>query len=124
MLGAVLVDRFGYIKSIIANLVCILPIIGLITFAPNKGALLAGELLAGIPWGVFSTLAEAYASEVCPISLRGYLTTWVNMSWVIGHFVGAGILRKAASMTGNWSYRMPLAVQWCVVAHQRSVCRY
>lgn len=112
MFGAFLVDRFGYIRSIVGNLILICPIIALITFAPNKGGLLAGEVLAGIPWGVFSTLAEAYASEVCPISLRGYLTTWVNMSWVIGHFVGAGILRKAASMTGVWSFRMPLAVQW------------
>lgn len=59
-----------------------------------------------------STLAEAYASEVCPISLRGYLTTFVNLCWVIGHLVGAGILRKAAGMTGTWSYRMPFAVQW------------
>ena len=30
----------------------------------------------------------------------------------MGHLVGAGILRKAASMTGTWSYRMPFAVQW------------
>jgi len=77
LLGAVLVDRFGYKWSILGNLAFMTPLIGLITFAPNKGALLAGELLCGIPWGVFSTLAEAYASEVCPLSLRGYLTTLV-----------------------------------------------
>jgi len=59
-----------------------------------------------------STLAEAYASEVCPISLRGYLLTFVNLCWVMGHLIGAGILRKAAIMTGTWSYRMPFAVQW------------
>ena len=59
-----------------------------------------------------STLAEAYASEICPISLRGYLLTFVNLCWVIGHLVGAGILRKAAAMTGTWSYRMPFMVQW------------
>jgi SP family general alpha glucoside:H+ symporter-like MFS transporter len=75
LFGAVIVDRFGYKKSILGNLAFMTPLIGLITFAPNKGALLAGELLCGIPWGVFSTLAEAYASEVCPLSLRGYLTT-------------------------------------------------
>lgn len=75
LFGAVLVDRVGYKWSILGNLIFICPLIGLITFAPNKGALLAGELLCGIPWGVFSTLAEAYASEVCPLTLRGYLTT-------------------------------------------------
>ena len=83
LFGAVLVDRFGYKWSILGNLAFMTPLIGLITFAPNKGALLAGELLCGIPWGVFSTLAEAYASEVCPLSLRGYLTTSVYHSHVI-----------------------------------------
>jgi SP family general alpha glucoside:H+ symporter-like MFS transporter len=72
--GAFLVDRFGYKISIVGNLFVLVPIIGLVTYAPNKGALLAGEILCGVPWGVFSTLAEAYASEICPQSLRGYLT--------------------------------------------------
>lgn len=75
LFGAVIVDRFGYKKSILGNLLFMCPLIGLITFAPNKGALLAGELLCGIPWGVFSSLCVAYASETCPLSLRGYLTT-------------------------------------------------
>lgn len=73
--GAFIVDKFGYKKSILGNLALLCPLIGLITFAPNKGALLAGELLCGIPWGVFSTLAVALASEYCPLSLRGYMTT-------------------------------------------------
>jgi SP family general alpha glucoside:H+ symporter-like MFS transporter len=30
---------------------------------------------------VFQTLTTAYASEVCPIQLRGYLTAYVNMCW-------------------------------------------
>ncbi|WWC85147.1 uncharacterized protein L201_000004 [Kwoniella dendrophila CBS 6074] len=111
-LGAFLVDRFGYKYSILGNLVILAPIIALVTFAPNLGALLAGEILCGIPWGVFSTLAEAYASEICPQSLRGYLTTFVNLCWVLGHFIGAGVLRAANNITGKWSYRMPFAVQW------------
>ncbi|ORX36064.1 general substrate transporter [Kockovaella imperatae] len=111
-LAALEVDRWGYKKTILGNLAFLIPLIGLVTFAPNKGALLAGEILCGIPWGAFSTLAEAYASEVCPLSLRGYLTTFVNLCWVIGHLVGAGILRKAAAMDGIWAFRMPFAVQW------------
>ncbi|WWC61507.1 uncharacterized protein I303_104091 [Kwoniella dejecticola CBS 10117] len=111
-LGAFLVDRVGYKYSILGNLIILAPIIALVTFAPNLGALLAGEILCGIPWGVFSTLAEAYASEICPQSLRGYLTTFVNLCWVLGHFIGAGVLRAANNITGKWSYRMPFAVQW------------
>jgi SP family general alpha glucoside:H+ symporter-like MFS transporter len=111
-IGAFMVDRWGYKITILSNLVFMCPIIGLVTFAPNLGALLAGEIILGLPWGVFSTLAEAYASEVCPIALRAYLTTCVNLAWVIGHLIGAGILRKSADMTGVWAFRMPFAVQW------------
>ncbi|KAK4687230.1 MFS transporter, SP family, general alpha glucoside:H+ symporter, partial [Tremellales sp. Uapishka_1] len=89
-----------------------IPFIALVTFAPNLPALLCGELLCGVPWGVFSTLAEAYASELCPITLRAYLTTFVNLCWVTGHLIGAGILLRAEAMTGVWSFRMPFAVQW------------
>ena len=111
-IGAYLVDHLGYKGTILGSLAFITPIIAMTTFAPNKGVLMAGEVLCGLPWGIFSTLSEAYASEVCPISLRGYLTTFVNLCWVIGHLIGAGILRKASTMTGTWSYRMPFAVQW------------
>lgn len=111
-IGAFLVDRFGYKLTILGSLAFICPVIAMTTFAPNLSVLLVGELLCGLPWGIFSTLAEAYASEVCPISLRGYLTTFVNLCWVMGHLIGAGILRKASTMTGTWSYRMPFAVQW------------
>ena len=51
--GAYIVDTFGYRKSIIMTLVFLSGAIGLVAFSPNKGALLAGELLCGIPWGVF-----------------------------------------------------------------------
>ena len=111
-IGATMVDRWGYKRTILANLIFILPLIALVTFAPNRGALLAGEILCGLPWGVFSTLAAAYASEVCPIGLRGYLTTFVNLCWVIGHLIGAGILRGTATMAGVWAFRIPFAVQW------------
>ena len=32
-------------------------------FSQNLPTLLAGEILCGIPWGVFQTLTTAYASE-------------------------------------------------------------
>lgn len=48
-------------------------------FAPNKIVLLIGEILCGLPWGVFASSAPAYASEVLPLSLRVYLTSYTNM---------------------------------------------
>ncbi|ORX40328.1 general substrate transporter [Kockovaella imperatae] len=110
--GSFLIDRFGYRKSLLLNLFLMIPFIGIVTFAPSKVVLLVGEFLCGIPWGVFSTLAEAYSSEVCPLTLRGYLTTYVNLCWVIGQFISAGVLVGIQGMTGRWSYRLPFAIQW------------
>lgn len=73
--GAYCVERYGYRKTLMLNMALMMPFIGIVTFAPNKAVLLVGELLSGVPWGVFSTLAEAYSSEVAPLTLRAYLTT-------------------------------------------------
>jgi SP family general alpha glucoside:H+ symporter-like MFS transporter len=35
---------------------------------------LVGQILCGIPWGVYQTVTTVYASEVLPVNLRGYLT--------------------------------------------------
>ena len=43
--------------------------------AQNVETLQVAEILCGIPWGVFQTLTITYASEVCPVALRGYLTS-------------------------------------------------
>ena len=51
--------------------------------------LLVGEILCGLPWGVFQTITTAYAAEVTPVVLRPYLCTYVNLCWVFGQLVGA-----------------------------------
>jgi SP family general alpha glucoside:H+ symporter-like MFS transporter len=63
-------------------LACLISMIGLIfipVFATSGSLiqLLFYYLIAGIPWGIWQTLTITYASEVCPIALRGYLTTYV-----------------------------------------------
>lgn len=80
--------------------------------ANNVQVLLGGEILCGLSWGVFATLAPAYASEVCPTNLRGYLTTYVNLSWAIGQLISAGVLTACLDIKGEWGYRVPFAVQW------------
>lgn len=47
--------------------------------ADTKVILLLEEMLCGLPWGVFATTAPAYASEVLPLSLRVYMTSYTNM---------------------------------------------
>ena len=70
-------------------------------FAQDLTTLLIGEIMQGIPWGVFQTMTTAYASEVAPVALRAYLTTYVNLCWVMGQFISAGVLRSFLNNNGN-----------------------
>lgn len=64
------------------------------------------------PRGVFQTLAPTYAAEVCPTHLRAYLTTYVNLCWVIGQLLASGVLRGMLPYHNQWGYRIPFALQW------------
>lgn len=79
LINGIASDRFGYRKTMIASLMVMIAFIFVLFFAPNIQILVLGEVLCGIPWGVFQTLSTAYASEVSPVILRPYLTTFVNM---------------------------------------------
>ncbi|KAB8216207.1 general substrate transporter [Aspergillus novoparasiticus] len=105
-------DRFGYRLTIFGALCLVTGFIFILFFAQNIEMLLAGEILCGIPWGAFQTITVAYASEVCPVTLRGYLTTYVNLCWVIGQFIVSGVLRGVLDRADQWAYRIPFAVQW------------
>lgn len=107
-----LTHKFGYRKVLLASLASIIAFVFLTFFAPNLPVLLVGELLCGIPWGVFATMAPAYASEVCPMALRGYLTVYVNLCWAFGQLISAGVQSGLSSNTTQWAYRIPFAIQW------------
>jgi SP family general alpha glucoside:H+ symporter-like MFS transporter len=78
--------------------------------------------------GAFQTLTTAYASEVCPVALRAYLCTYVNLCWVMGQFIASGVVRALLSRNDQWAYRsatwslcmcsanvilrIPFAIQW------------
>lgn len=111
-LTGIIQDKFGYRKTILGALVLVTCFIFVVFFAHNVQMLLAGEILCGIPWGVFQTLTTAYASEVCPVALRAYLTTYVNLCWVIGGFIASGVLRGLLELHSSWAYRIPFAIQW------------
>ena len=91
---------------------CLSGFLFIVFFAPNKGVLLAGELLCGFPWGIFATTAPAYASEVLPLQLRVYFTSYTNMCFIIGQLLSGGLMKGLVSRTDQWGYRIPFAVQW------------
>ncbi|KAK8853174.1 hypothetical protein IAR55_003875 [Kwoniella newhampshirensis] len=105
-------ERFGYRRVLIVCLVWLMAVITIFFCAPNIQTLLAAEILAGIPWGVFQSIAISYASEVCPIALRGYLTCYANFCWGWGQLVGIGVIRAMFSRSDQWAYRIPYGVQW------------
>lgn len=81
-------------------------------FAPNVEVLFGSVFIRGLPMGIFAIMGPTYACEVCPVILRSYLTGWVNICWVLGHIVGAALLRGLVDWHSEWSYRIPMAVQW------------
>jgi MFS transporter, SP family, general alpha glucoside:H+ symporter len=81
-------------------------------FAFNIGLLMASKVLCGLSWGVFQTLSTTYAAEIMPVALRAYLTSNVNLCWLIGQIVGTGVLRGLINLQSEWSYRIPFALQW------------
>jgi SP family general alpha glucoside:H+ symporter-like MFS transporter len=84
----------------------------IVFFANSTAVLLVGQILCGLSWGVFATVGPAYASEVCPTKLRGYLTVYVNMCWAIGQMIASGVLYGLLKRSDQWSYRIPFALQW------------
>lgn len=107
-----LTERFGYRRMPVASLVAVTGFIFITFFAHNLPMLLAGSILCGLPWGVFATMAPAYASEICPMALRGYLANHVCLCWALGQLLAAGVLFSFSDNATQWAYRLPFAIQW------------
>lgn len=65
-------EAIGYRYTVMGCLLLIIAFTAIFFTAQTVVHLLIAEILCGIPWGVFQTLTITYASEVCPVALRGY----------------------------------------------------
>lgn len=81
-------------------------------FARSLPVLLAGELLGGLVLGTYATIAPTYASEVCPTALRGVLTAYINLCFVMGQLIANGVIAGTSQLSNHWAYSAPFAVQW------------
>ncbi|CAD0096701.1 unnamed protein product, partial [Aureobasidium vineae] len=102
-----IVERIGYKKTMIGSLTLLTGFIFIVFFAQSLPMLLVGEILMA-----FQTLTTTYAAEVCLVSLRAYLTTYVNLCWVIGQFLSSAVLKGVANKTGPIGYKLPYGLQW------------
>ena len=107
-----LTQRFGYRRTVIAAMVFMIGSVAIQFFAVSAGMLLAGNLLCGLPWGLFSVLSPAYASEIAPTVLRGYLANFVCFCWAVGMLISSGVQTGFAGREDQWAYRIPFAIQW------------
>lgn len=102
-------------------------------FSRDLGALCAGEFLAGLGYGklcgrrdyvsrstvnallgFYVVIAPVYASEVCPLALRGMLTASVNLAFVIGQFIAQGCAAGVETESSIWAYKIPFG-EWPLI---------
>lgn len=81
-------------------------------FARSIEVLLVGELIGGLILGMYTTIAPTYASEVCPIALRGHLTAYINLCFVTGQLLANGVIAGSSQLHNHWAYSTPFAIQW------------
>jgi hypothetical protein len=51
-------------------------------------------------------MTVSYAAEVMPVRLRQYLTTYVNLCWVIGQIISSGVNRALVGNDTEWAYKV------------------
>ncbi|KAH8890415.1 general alpha-glucoside permease [Thozetella sp. PMI_491] len=108
----VIAERVGYRMTLIAALALVACFIFIVFFAQSLPQLLVGEILLGIPWGAFQTLTTTFAAEVCPVNLRAYLTSYVNLCWVFGQLIASGVMRAMVDRDDEIGFRIPFGLQW------------
>jgi MFS transporter, SP family, general alpha glucoside:H+ symporter len=112
LLNGWLQSRFGSRRVYMGAMVLMGATIFALFFSVNVQMLFAANIICGIPWGIFQTLTTAYAAEICPAAMRGYLTAWVSMCWGAGSFLAAGVLRGSLDIPGDMGWKVPYALQW------------
>ncbi|KAJ9608209.1 hypothetical protein H2200_007197 [Cladophialophora chaetospira] len=112
ILNGHLVDHFGQKRVLIGALCTLSCLIFMTFFAPNIQVLAFGQFLCGFPWGIFATVAPSYSSEVLPLVLRSYLSSFTNMAFIIGQIICAIVIRVFLERDDEWGFRIPFGFQW------------
>lgn len=112
MANGFLVPRYGYRPVFLGGLILMIAFVFISFFGMSVELQAAGQILCGIPWGIFATIGPAYASECCPLPLRAYLTAYTNMCFATGQLIGAGVLQSFIERLDDWAWRIPFGIQW------------
>ncbi|KAF5975609.1 alpha-glucoside transport [Fusarium coicis] len=91
ILNGFIIQRFGYRPAFLLGVVLMAAFVMVSFFGMSVELQAVGQILCGLPWGIFATIGPAYASELCPLPLRVYLTAYTNMCFATGQLIGAGL---------------------------------
>ncbi|KAI1851754.1 hypothetical protein JX266_003216 [Neoarthrinium moseri] len=116
LISAYPMDKFGRKYTFAACVVLTASLVFIQFFARSLEVLLVGELLGGLVLGCYVVIAPAYASEVCPLALRGHLTSFTNLCFVMGQLLANGVTAGTSKLQDHWAYSIPFALQWFWVA--------
>lgn len=105
-------DRLGLRRVIALSSALSIGFVFVEFFAKHPAQLVAGILLNGCVISFFTVCATAYVGEVCPVVLRGFAASAINMLLVAGQLMGSGILKIANDFGSEWAYKFPIASQW------------
>ncbi|KOG97221.1 sugar porter family MFS transporter DI49_3958 [Saccharomyces eubayanus] len=108
------VDYMGNRYTLIVALFFLAAFTFILYFCKSLGMIAVGQVLCGMPWGCFQCLTVSYASEICPLALRYYLTTYSNLCWTFGQLFAAGIMKNSQNKypDSDLGYKLPFALQW------------
>ncbi|CAH0051999.1 unnamed protein product [Clonostachys solani] len=112
ILNGFVIQRFGYRPAFMLGVLLMASFVFISVFGMSIELQAVGQILCGILWGIFATISPAYASELCPLPLRAYLTAYTNMCFATGQLIGAGVLKSFIDRQDDWSWRIPFALQW------------
>lgn len=114
-------ERWGRRKTLAACCIWSICFVFIQFFSTSIGMLCAGEILGGLAYGFYVVIAPTYASEICPLALRGVLTASVNLAFVIGQFIAQGCSAGLESRLDEWAYKAPFV---CALSRFSSISNY
>jgi MFS transporter, SP family, general alpha glucoside:H+ symporter len=105
-------ERYGRKVTFGACVILTSIIVAVQFLARSLEMLLIGELFGGLVLGTYATIAPTYASEVCPVALRGILTSYINLCFVMGQLFANITVACTSKLDTHWAYSAPFAAQW------------
>ncbi|KFH41782.1 General alpha-glucoside permease-like protein [Hapsidospora chrysogenum ATCC 11550] len=91
----------------------------------RNGLLAAGDILLGLPWGLFQAIIMPYVSDITPLKLNGPATALQSIFWLIGQVFACSALLAASKLglppsritladarRDRWAFRAPMAIQY------------